>query len=115
MGLRGPQPKLKLRSEALDDLSPPDWLGDEGKAYWSENAPQLKANQLLTVQTVHSFAMLCDLWDRYQSFHGADTSRIYLDTVKAYTTLAMKYRLLPTEVPNVKESRFADFAEVELG
>ena len=113
MGLRGPQPKLKLRSEALQDLSPPDWLGAEGKAFWNRHAAQLRDNQLLTAQTADGFALLADLWERVQSFRGLDTSRAFLDTSKAFTALAKNFRLLPTEKPNIKEDRFSEFGEVE--
>jgi phage terminase small subunit len=114
MGLRGPQPTLKIRSEPLLDLNPPDWLGDEAKQFWSKHAHQLQENHLLTVQTVDSFALLADLWERVQSFRGETTTRAYLDTMKAFTSLAKNFRLLPTERPEVKEDRFADFAEVEI-
>jgi hypothetical protein len=114
MGIRGPQPQLKLRSEPLTDLNPPDWLGDVGKAFWRKHSVQLKDNHLLTAQTADSFGILCDLWERVQSFKGQDTTRSYLDTLKAFTSLAKNFRLLPTEKPNVKEDRFADFEEVDV-
>lgn len=114
MGIRGPQPKLKLRSEPLNDLTPPDWLGPEGKAFFEKHCFQLKDNQLLTQQTTDSFALLCDLWERLKMFHGETTCRSYLDTLKAFTSLAKTFRLLPTEKPNVKEDRFSDFGEVDV-
>jgi hypothetical protein len=115
MGLRGCLPNITMKSEPLHDLTPPDWLGDEGKAYWRKHAHQLVENHLLTAQTADSFALLADLWERVQAFKGMDTSRTYLDVVRAYTGLAKNFRLLPTEKPHVKETdRFADFAEVEI-
>lgn len=112
MGLRGPQPQLKLRSEELLDLSAPDWLSVEAKAYWDKHAQQLKDNQLLTVQTSDSFAIHCDLYARLMAHRGQATTRSYLDTLKAYERGAKVFRLQPTEKPHVKESRFEDFGEV---
>lgn len=114
MGIRGPQPQLKLRSEPLADIAPPDWLGDEAKSFWRKHAGQLKQNQLLTSQTADAFALLSDLWERVQMFRGQGTTRAFLDTSKAFTSLAKNFRLLPTEKPNVKEDRFADFGEVDV-
>jgi len=37
-----------------------------------------------------------------------------IDTLKAFTSLAKNFRLLPTEKPQVKEDRFADFGEIDL-
>ena len=112
MGLRGPAPQLKIRSEELHDLTPPDWLGDEARAYHERHAEQLRSNHLLTVQTSDSYAMLCDLYARLQEFRGLSTTRSYLDTLKAYTSLAKLFRLVPNEKPHVKEDRFEDFGEV---
>lgn len=114
MGLRGPQPQLKLRSQELEDLTPPDWLSDTAKQYHDKHAEQLKDNQLLTLQTSDSYAMLCDLYSRLQEFRGQATTRSYLDTLKAYTSLAKLFRLVPNEKPNVKEDRFEDFREVDF-
>ena len=114
MGLRGPQPQLKLRSEPLHELTPPDWLGTEAKDFWERHSVQLKDNQLLTAQTADAFALLCDLWERLKMFHGETTCRSYLDTLKAFSSLAKTFRLLPTEKPHVKEDRFADFGEVDV-
>jgi phage terminase small subunit len=115
MGLRGPAPVIKIRSEPLQDLTPPDWLGnEEAKQFWSKHAHQLQENHLLTAQTVDSFALLADLWERVQSFRGQPTTRAYLDTMKAFTSLAKNFRLLPTEKPEVKEDRFADFGEINI-
>lgn len=89
-------------------------MGDEGKAFYAKHAFQLKDNQLLTAQTADSFALLADLWERVHSFRGQETSRAFLDTMKAFTSLAKNFRLLPTEKPEVKEDRFADFGEVDV-
>jgi hypothetical protein len=114
MGLRGPQPQLKIRSEPLADVTPPDWLGDVARAYWLKHAPQLVENQLLTTQTSDSFAAFCDLHERLMSFRGQPTTRAYLDTHSKYMACAKLWRLVPNEKPNVKEDRYADFGEVEF-
>lgn len=114
MGIRGPAPKLKIRSEELEDITAPDWLGTLARAYWDTHAPQLRENQLLTVQTSESFAITCDLWERVREHQGKPTDKRYLDTVKAFRDYAKLFRLLPTEKPQVKESRFADFGEVDV-
>ena len=114
MGSRGPQPKLKLKSEALDSIEPPDWLLDaDALCYWTRHASQLVENQLLTAQTVDSFALLCDLWAKTKAMSGAQVNRQYLDTVRAFTSLAKLFRLMPSEKPNVKEDRFADYLELD--
>lgn len=114
MGMRGPAPQLKLRSEPLHDMTPPAWLCETAKAYWSKHCHQLRDNQLLSVQTSDSYAVLCDLYARLMDFRGKETTRSFLDTLKAYQSLAKLFRLVPTEKPHVKEDRFTDFAEVEL-
>lgn len=114
MGLRGVLPNLKLRSEALTDLTAPDWLSADGKSYWMKHSGQLAENHLLTVQTSDAFAMLCDLYGRLMEFVGEGTSRTYLDTLKAFQNLSKNFRLLPTEKPLVKEERYADFSEVNF-
>jgi phage terminase small subunit len=114
MGLRGPQPTLKLRSEPLTDLAAPEWLSKDAAAFYSKHAKQLQENQLLTVQTADAFALACDLWARVQQFKGKETSRAYLDTVKAFLSAVKPFRLVPNEKPHVKEDRFADFTEVDI-
>ena len=105
---------MKLRAKALDNLAPPDWLGEEGRLFWIKHQEGLRANHLLTAQTADSFASLCDVWDRFRSFQGEATSRLYLDTHKQFTVLAKLFRLVPTEIPKLKESRFEDFGEVPI-
>lgn len=113
MGIRGPAPKLKIRSERLEDLTPPDWLGELARAYWQKHAEQLVENQLLTQQTAESFAITADLWERVRGYHGQPTDKRYLDTVKSFRDYAKLFRLLPTEKPQVKEDRYADFGEFD--
>ncbi len=114
IGTRGPQPKLKLRSNAIDDLTPPLWLKAEAKAYWSTHCQQLQSNQLLTRETSESFSIHCDLWGRLCEMREAPTTRAYLDLHKAFVTSCKFFRLIPSEKPNVKENRFADFTEIDL-
>jgi hypothetical protein len=114
LGLRGPLPKQQIRSERLDDLTPPDWLGPLAREYWAKHADQLRHNQMLTVQTAESFAITCDLWQRVRGYAGLPTDKRYLDTVKSFRDYAKLFRLLPTEKPQVKESRFEDFGEVDF-
>lgn len=114
MGCRGPLPQIKLRSNPLEDLAPPDWLGDEAKAYWHYHAEQLKQNQLLTRETAHAFADHCDLHQRLCDMRNGETTRVFLDLRKAFSASCKIWRVLPTEKPHVKEDRFTDFGEVEL-
>jgi len=114
MGLRGPQPQLKLRSNPLEDLAPPDWLRADGRAYFLRHCDQLAENQLLTRETAESWAAHCDLYQRLCDMRGEPTTRAFLDLHKAFVTSCKFFRLIPSEKPNVKEDRFADFGEVEL-
>lgn len=114
MGIRGPQPKLKLRQNAIDDLTPPEWLKVEAKSYWTTHAHQLQLNQLLTHETKESFAIHCDLWARLCEMREAPTTRAYLDLHKAFVTSSKHFRLIPSEKPNVKEDRFSEFAEIDV-
>jgi hypothetical protein len=114
LGLRGPQPHLKLRSNPLTDLTPPDWLGEVARAYWNRHADQLARNKLLTAQTADAFALHCDLWGRLQAMRTEPTTRAYLDTFSKFTASSKLFRLVPNEKPQVKESRYEDFAEVEF-
>ena len=89
-------------------------LGEVAAAYWVRHAPQLAENQLLTAQTADSFAMLCDVWEKWTELQTKGWSKEYELAGKAYQALAKFFRLLPTEKPHVKEDRFTDFGEVEL-
>lgn len=114
MGLRGPQPQLKLRSEPLTDLNPPAWLGHIGADYWNQHAHQLAENQLLTASTAQSFGVLCDLWEKWTELQGQPFTKQYESVTKAYLAWAKLFRLVPNEKPAVKEDRYADFGEVEI-
>lgn len=114
MGLRGPQPQLKLRSEALEDLDPPKWLGEVAADYWRCHAHQLAENQLLTQQTAQSFSILCDLWEKWNELQGQPWGKAYDSVEKAYMRWAKLFRLVPNEKPAVKEDRYADFGEVDV-
>jgi|SRR5579883_1269195 len=103
MGLRGPLPLTKvINAKRLADLSPPDWLSDAGKAHWTRHAEGLNVNGLLTVQTADSLALCCDLWGRLAALRDQPTSRTYLDTLKAYTSIAKVFRLLPCDKPGIQ-------------
>ena len=115
MGIHGPLPTIKLRSEALADYNPPEWLIDAvAVSYWKRHVAMLCENQILTQSTVESFALLCDLWSKVKGCAGQDITRQYLDSVRSFTALAKQFRLMPTEKPNIKEARFASFKEVDL-
>lgn len=114
MGLRGPAPNIRLRQNALEDLTPPEWLGEDAVAYWLQHAQQLQENQLLTRETAESYAIHCDLWQRMCDMRGLPTTRAYLDLHKAFVTSSKHFRLIPSEKPQVKEDRFADFNEVVI-
>jgi len=114
MGLRGPQPTLKIRSNALEDLTPPAWLRDEAVSYWNRHAEQLQENHLLMRETAESFAIHCDLWARLCDMRGQPTTRAYLDLHKAFVTSSKHFRLVPSEKPQVKEDRFTDFTEIDV-
>lgn len=85
------------------------------KQYWLSHVDQLVENELLNKSTVDSFATHCDLYARLRTFDDLPTSRTFLDTLKAFQSSSKVFRLVPCEKPNVKESRFKDYAEVNLG
>ncbi len=100
MGLRGPLPALVTApAEPLADLTPPDWLGPDGKAYWDRHKDYLTANGLLTRATADSFAILCDSWQRLCDLRREATSRLFLDLQKAYSRDAKLFRLMPCDRP----------------
>lgn len=111
MGTRGKLPSTILASKPLKDLTPPDWLGDEGKKHWIKHAQIHSKNGLLTVQTADSFALHCDLWERLMEFRGEPTSRSYLDTYARYVASAKLFRMFPTEKPSQDVEHRGQIAE----
>jgi phage terminase small subunit len=105
MGIRGPAPSFKITNTALDTLHPPDWLCPVAQRWWDKHASSLVGNHILNHQTADQFAVLCDLWARLMALNGTETNRTYLDTQKAFTTLAKQFRMSPAEKPNVKVDR----------
>lgn len=100
MGLRGRlAPVESLKAPDLSTLEAPLWLGEAARGYWELHAANLATAGLLTQNTADSFALLCDLWERVRAMKDAPTTRSYLDTVKAFVSLAKVFRLLPTETP----------------
>lgn len=100
MGLRGALPQIETTpAPQLADLSAPEWLSAEGKAYWSRNAKWCAENNLLTQSTADSFAMLCDLWARYRQLQDEPTSKFILDTAGKYQSYAKMFRLVPCDKP----------------
>ena len=100
MGLKGPLPKIKaVPPEQLQDLSPPGHLSDEAQNYWNTHAKRLVRQNLLTKATKESWAVCCDCYGRLRDLDGQGTNRIYLDTLKAWQSLAKLFRLTPTEKP----------------
>ena len=100
------------QAPALEDLAAPEWLGTEAKAYWQKHAQNLAVNNLLNANTAESYALLCDLWARLKAFRGEATTRSYLDTVKAYTSLAKIFRAVPCDKPGAAvEHRHQDKPE----
>lgn len=114
MGKRGPLPKLVKESEALATLDAPEWLGDVAKAYWNLHAAWLVKHQLLNAQTAEAFAVCCDLWERYRTFDGEKTSRIYLDVVKAFEGKQKVFRLSPSEKAGYQAERHDDKEEFDF-
>lgn len=43
----------------LEDLTPPDWLSDQAREVWQEEAPKFRRARLLTEVDVMAFAALC--------------------------------------------------------
>ena len=116
MGLRGFLPALQtIAAPALQSLTAPSWLGQTAKDYWNRHAENLSSTGILTQNTAESFALLCDLWGRVRELEGTPTSRSYLDTVKAFVSLAKQFRLLPTEKPVQQPTdRHADKPEFDF-
>ena len=113
MGQRGPLPKRQLRTEDLSSLRAPSYLDDRAKGFWRKHADQLNKNGLLSVQTADSFAVLCDLYSRLRACDGQPTTRVYLDTQKAFSAALKLFRLSPGEKTAEKEDRYEDFNEFE--
>jgi hypothetical protein len=100
MGLRGPLPALRpVASPALSSNSSPDWLGECGQTYWRRHHAYVTEAGLLTEATADSYAVCCALYERLRRMDREPTSRVYLDTLKAWQTLCKLFRLTPTERP----------------
>lgn len=115
MGNRGRLATLKLvNADRLEDMTPPEWLDPEAKAYWIRHAENLSANGLLTTASADTFAMLCDCYSRYRR---EERPAFIIQLGKLYITYAKQYRLLPVDAkgvgaPEVRhgEKRELDFA-----
>ncbi len=104
MGKRGNLARLTLiQPEALDDLTPPDWLGEIGKDFWHKHAASLAENNMLTSTTTDTFALLCDLWQNVRTSEG----RLRLDTVSRFYAVAKLFKLIPQQAGKPAE-RFDD-------
>jgi phage terminase small subunit len=88
---------------------PPEWLGETAKEYYLKHRDGLVSNGILTSATEDSFILLCDLWQRVRKMEGSATTRSYLDTVKAYTSLAKQFRLLPGKGPEIRHGDRPEF------
>jgi hypothetical protein len=115
LGLRGPlSAKTVRQAKPLEDLTPPYWLSSQATDYWSAHAQHLAANNLLTTATQESFALLCDLYSRVVDCLGKETTRQYLDTVKAYYAQAKLFRLVPCDKPGSEPlTRYDGMGEFE--
>lgn len=83
-------------------MKPPRSLSGEARDYWKRHADRLAAAGLLTDADVDSFALLCQLWadvGRLRQLAEADPrkNRNYLDSVKAWQSMARQFALLPLE------------------
>lgn len=116
MGLAGPLPNRQIRTNALTDLSPPDWLeGEQALQYWHTHAETLANNHLLTESTRESFSLHCQLWQRLFDMKDEPTTRSYLDLHKAFQNSSKHFRTIPQGNEKLgKESRFEDFTEIDV-
>lgn len=114
MGQRGPSPKPtqikvsqatyrpdRARGEVLpnppDDLTPPDWLSEPAREKWSELAPILAAQGLLTECDLDTLALYCATWARWKEAEEAlqrdgmtTTAQSGYQQVSPYYTIASK-------------------------
>ena len=109
-------PILKAYHAApLDDLTPPNWLGEHGADHWREHVEHVTAAGLLTKMTAAHFATVCDLYGRYRDLEGEPTTRAYLDCWKTYHAAAKLWRLLPCDKPGQPvETRHQDKGAFEF-
>jgi P27 family predicted phage terminase small subunit len=81
------------------DLSALSWLSDGAQDKWSELAPTLARNGLLTECDLDALALYCSTWERWRAAedainqHGSTTvAQSGYSQVGAHTTLAKQYR-----------------------
>ena len=70
--------------------------------YWKRHAKRLTEAGILTDYDVEAFTACCQLWERSQSLRAGSeadpkANRAYLDSVKAWQSLARQFALLPLE------------------
>lgn len=114
VGQRGPAPKPtqikvlegtyrpdRTRGEVFpdppDDLAPPDWLSEPGRNKWSELAPILASQGLLTDCDLDTLALYCTTWVRWKEAEEAlqregmtTTAQSGYQQVSPYYTIASK-------------------------
>lgn len=113
MGQRGKLPELKREQpEAMNDLSAPLWLQGLSLQFWTKHASHLAKNNILNFETSDSFALCCELWGRIREQH--ESSRSYLDTVKAFNSLAKIFRLQPTDKIGQPVTRHEEKSEFDF-
>jgi P27 family predicted phage terminase small subunit len=114
VGQRGPAPKPtqikvlegtyrpdrtrgEVYPEAPDDLTPPDWLPEPARDKWSELAPTLSSQGLLTECDLDTLALYCTTWVRWKDAEQAlqregmtTTAQSGYQQVSPYYTIASK-------------------------
>jgi P27 family predicted phage terminase small subunit len=114
MGQRGPAPKPtqtkvlqgtyrpdrapgEVFPEPPDDLTPPDWLSEPARDKWSELAPILADQGLLTECDLDILSLYCNTWVRWREADDAlqregmtTTAQSGYQQVSPYYTIASK-------------------------
>ncbi len=114
MGQRGPLPKLATKATPIQSIEPPSWLGSTAQSYWHQHASWLAKHGLLTKETQDSFALCCDLYERWRDLQQQSTSKTYLDVTKAWQGLVKVFRLSPQEKAGFKPERHDDKEEFDF-
>jgi len=87
------------RNLTIQMIKPPTNLGERAKKFWEKHCERLTSLGILGEADVDAFSMLCTLWQRCEEMSQeakADPrrNRQYLETVKAWQSLARQFGLL---------------------
>ena len=83
-------------------LEPSVPLAGLARTYWDRHAQRLREVGLLTDCDTEAFTLTCQLWSRLQALQveaekNPSKNRPYLDTCKAWQSMARQFSLLPLE------------------